>query len=58
MEYIINYLIEVLSEYFREKSVNDKAKLCYDKTNKCYVISYYFTRQETFNKLNWEVICG
>lgn len=46
-----------LTDYFIEKSINPHAKLCWDSINKSYVISLYFTRQETFNKLNWEVVC-
>lgn len=44
-------------DYQIEKSINPHAKLCWDNINKSYVISLYFTRQETFNTLNWEVVC-
>jgi len=39
-----------------EKAINPRAKLCFDNNNQSYVISLYFTHQQTFNKLNWEVI--
>lgn len=47
----------VIAEDYGEKSINPHAKLCWDSINKSYVISLYFTRQETFNTLNWEVVC-
>jgi hypothetical protein len=47
---------QTLTDYFIEKAVNPFAKLCWDGINNCYVITFYFQKEETFNKLNYQII--
>lgn len=45
-----------LTDFFIEKAVNPYAKLCWDLINQCYVITFYFQEERTFNKLNYQII--